>query len=152
MNDPLPFDEMIESVERHIKEARYMLQTSRDRKCGIGYLADWMLQKGHLLRDHKELLRLVARGSTTPEQVRSFRELSEKAIEELIVGYDQTIKLLTLIREVERRMEGAGEDELATCHICGKSRHENDVNLTDYEDDVCILCETEYLREREKTA
>ncbi|MFB5761079.1 hypothetical protein [Paenibacillus medicaginis] len=36
------------------------------------------------------------------------------------------------------------KDEVATCAVCGQTYHENQVNLVDYEEDVCMLCEPKY--------
>ncbi|QDS35234.1 hypothetical protein [Brevibacillus brevis] len=38
----------------------------------------------------------------------------------------------------------AEADEIATCTVCGGDYHERDVNLIDYEDDVCIVCEPKF--------
>jgi hypothetical protein len=38
----------------------------------------------------------------------------------------------------------AEDDEIASCTICTNDFHENDVNLIDYQDDVCIVCEPKY--------
>lgn len=38
----------------------------------------------------------------------------------------------------------ADEEEIATCSICRRNFYEGDVNMTDYEDDVCIVCEPRY--------
>lgn len=38
----------------------------------------------------------------------------------------------------------AEDDEIATCSVCGRDFHERDINLVDYDDDVCIVCEPHY--------
>lgn len=36
------------------------------------------------------------------------------------------------------------EDEKATCSVCGYTFHENDINMIDYEMDLCVLCELQF--------
>lgn len=33
------------------------------------------------------------------------------------------------------------QDELATCSVCGKTLHETNINMIDYDIDVCLDCE-----------
>jgi len=36
------------------------------------------------------------------------------------------------------------EDKTITCSVCDKNYDEADVNIVDYDDDVCIICEKTY--------
>ena len=38
------------------------------------------------------------------------------------------------------------QEDNITCSVCGKSYDEEDVNIVDYEDDVCVNCEKTYSR------
>ncbi|MDR6779376.1 hypothetical protein J2W98_003656 [Paenibacillus peoriae] len=38
----------------------------------------------------------------------------------------------------------AEEDEIIMCTVCNQNYYEGDVNIVDYEDDMCILCEAKY--------
>jgi hypothetical protein len=40
-------------------------------------------------------------------------------------------------------LENIELDEIATCSICGISTHENNINMIDYDLDVCTKCEKE---------
>lgn len=43
----------------------------------------------------------------------------------------------------EEPEESESDEELATCSMCGKTSHENEINMIDYDLDVCVTCEKE---------
>lgn len=48
------------------------------------------------------------------------------------------------------RIEQWDKDEIASCSVCAKDYHEGEVNMIDYEDDVCQNCLQKYEVARKK--
>lgn len=85
-------------------------------------------------------------------------DLKYGELREQIIRYTETevIELLDVIEPFYQAIKGnTNYDELdreddITCSICGESFEESLVNIVDYDDDVCVKCEENYINAKEK--
>lgn len=86
-----------------------------------------VLEKGEIEYDQKY--------NQLREQIRSYRETDITDLLDLLEPFYQKIKNNTNYDELDR------EDDI-TCSICGDTFEELKVNIVDYDDDICVSCES----------
>ena len=57
-----------------------------------------------------------------------------------VEGYE----ILTSCEDCEREIR----EKIITCSICGENFHESEVNIIDYDLDLCVSCEKAFLEKR----
>ena len=77
----------------------------------------------------------------------SYETLNESELAQVeILGVTESDSLQSICSIFSIEIEQWDEEEIATCSKCGKDYHENDVNMIDYEDDVCKNCLPQYVK------
>lgn len=77
----------------------------------------------------------------------NYEELKEEQLELLKSwGITDDNSLAAILKHLEMELTVATPEEIVTCSLCGDSYHENDVNMNDYEEDVCKNCLPAFIR------
>lgn len=91
----------------------------------------------------KENIEYEQKYSELREQIIRYTETEVIELLDVIEPFYQAIKGNTNYDELDK------EDDI-TCSICGESFEESLVNSVDYDDDVCVKCEVNYIKAKEK--
>jgi hypothetical protein len=76
----------------------------------------------------------------------SYETLNESELAQLeILGVTESDSLSAICSIFSIEIEQWADEEIASCSKCGKDYHENDVNMIDYDDDVCKNCLPQYI-------
>ncbi|KZE67934.1 hypothetical protein AWM68_17320 [Fictibacillus phosphorivorans] len=75
----------------------------------------------------------------------TYDECGEEQLNKLDeLGITECDSLQTICNLLGIKIDKFSKDEIASCTVCKTSYHENEINMVDYDVDVCTTCEPAY--------